>query len=92
MLRKKGVLVALAVLAFLVILPACDLLNKSESPVGPTSVGDNPNPGGFITQSVSVDWGNNILSEACYALSQARNGSSNLAWNGNVMGDWPYPW
>ena len=41
MLRKKSVMVLLAILAILVILPACDSLNrKSESPVGPISVTD----------------------------------------------------
>jgi len=47
---------------------------------------------GILPKVTGPAWENNVLSEACYALSQSRSGYSNLNWNGYAMGDWPYPW
>jgi hypothetical protein len=45
-----------------------------------------------IPQPASANWANSVVSEACYALSQNRSGTSRLMYQGSYMGDWPYPW
>lgn len=65
--------------------PQTSALNQA----GPIDTISVQKPG---VQLASVNWSNNILSEAFYALSQSRSGTSGKAYNGNYMGDWPYPW
>lgn len=62
-----------------------------ERLVGPTS-GDSLAVLKPCAQPAGVAWGNNVLSEAFYALSQSRSGRSSLMYNGYSMSDWRYPW
>jgi len=47
---------------------------------------------GVGPMAASVNWANNVLSEAFYSLDESRSGSSKLFYQGNPMGDWSYPW
>lgn len=43
-------------------------------------------------QLAGAYWGNNLISEAFYALCEQRSGSSHKFYYGQPMSDWEYPW
>jgi hypothetical protein len=95
MLRKKGVLAMLAIVAFLAILPACDSLNqKSESPVGPTSLADNPSqkdkPDDKPQTAYSCNYVDRIVYECLYSLRPYCSSNPYKSINGNAVSEWNY--
>lgn len=98
-IRKMCVLFGIA--AFGV---ACDEpQTTAPSDVGSNDIGNPENPGDqpedLGEPRLNIDdttprshyWGDRIVSEAFYALSQSRSGGSGQTYNGLAMGDWDYP-
>ena len=52
------------------------------------SIGSPDDPISPVTQGQY--WGDRVVSEAFYALSQSRSGGSNVSYHGNAMSDWNY--
>lgn len=60
----------------------------SQSPPGETGQPGTEVEEGSNQPGMNKYWGDNIVSEAFYALSQSRSGGSNKSYQGWAMGDW----
>lgn len=74
----------------------CSTTEQPVQPVPASSIDelsafdDATTKGDVQSTALAQYWGDRIVSEAFYALNQSRSGSSNVSYQGWVMGDWNY--